>query len=651
MTTPDNTVEWQQYLDGQDYNTRINLYENVNKNERFYAGDQWAGVVANGLPTPVFNIFKRIINYFIASILSQNVAVQFTPENVGDDPSNPEEIEIKEASELITQYSETLFEKLKMTQKIRQWLLDAALSGDAAAYNYFDMSIETMQAMMGDICIEEIDSVNIMFGNPNDKRVQKQPYIIIAFRQLVADLKKEAELYKIPQARIDLITPDVEYEYQAGDRSKIEMDNKGEQVGKCQALLKLWKKDGKVLAKKTTRYTDIRPQWDTKLSCYPVAWMNWDPRKNSYHGQAVGTGLVPNQIFINKMFAMAMMSMMHTAFPKLLYNKSYITAVNNQVGAAIGADVGTDVNISNIATYLNPGNMSNQVFELIDKAIQYTKDMLGASDAALGDVKPENTSAIIAIQQAAAVPLETIKQNLYQFIEDIGYIWLDFMANYYGKRKIDVMELGKRVVKEFDFSMLKKMKMRIKIDVGPSSYWSQITAMQTLDHLLEADRITFKQYLDRLPSGQVPKTQELIKDIESQDVKQQFIWEQMAKFMDSLPPDQKAQIEAIKDPQQMEDQVMQMMMQPQPQAPPEPQVDPAQVQAQQTAEQQAAQQQHELVKGDQQAIQQVQMADAKHQQDLQKNQNQFHQQVLLKQMDHEHQLKLARAGARGGAKK
>src|SRR5690606_18747153 len=138
-------------------------------------------------------------------------------------------------------------------------------------------------------------------------------------------------------------------------------------------------------------------------------------------------GLIPNQIFINKMFAMAMMSQMHTAFPKAIYNKNVITGWNNTIGAAIGVNVGQEVNIGNIATYLNTGNMSEQVFKLIDLAIQYTKDMLGATDAALGEVKPDNTSAIIAVQQSSAIPLETVKQNLYQFIEDIGYIWLDFM--------------------------------------------------------------------------------------------------------------------------------------------------------------------------------------------------------------------------------
>src|SRR5690606_19061197 len=135
----------------------------------------------------------------------------------------------------------------------------------------------------------------------------------------------------------------------------------------------------------------------TTLSLYPVGFMNWDARKNSYHGQAVGTGLIPNQVFINKMFSLAMMSLMHTAFPKAIYNKNLVAGWNNAVGSAIGIDADNLTNINNVAAYMKPGEMSNQVFQLIDTAIKYTKDMLGATDAALGDVKPDNTSAIIAV--------------------------------------------------------------------------------------------------------------------------------------------------------------------------------------------------------------------------------------------------------------
>lgn len=556
------TEEWRQYQAGIDYNTKINLYETVNKNERFYSGDQWNGVVANGLPTPVFNIFKRIINYFISAILSQDIKIQFVPENVGDEPNDEDEEFIKDAAELITQYSDTLWEKKKINMKCRQWLLDAANSGDAASYNFWNADIQTMQDMIGDIDMESVDNVNVMFGNPNSREVEAQPYILIAFRELVGKLKEEAKANKIPADQIRLISHDEETQHQSGDRSKTELDEKDSDVGKTIALLKLWKKEGKVYAKKITKYTTIRPEWNTKLSRYPVAWMNWDHRKNSYHGQAVGTGLVPNQVFINKMFAMAMMSLMHTAFPKAVYNKNFITAWNNQVGASIGVDAGQG-NVGDYAKYLDTGQMSEQVFKTIELAIQYTKDMLGANDSLLGDVNPEQASgrSIIAVQQAAAVPLENIKQNLYQFLEDNANIWLDFMANYYGKRSVDVEVMGKREIKEFDFDKLKDMKFRIKIDVGPSSYWSELAAMETLDNLLATEKINFLQYLDRVPSGVIPQKQELVEEIKQQDTQQQFIYEQMARFMEQLPPEIQQMVQGM-EAEEQENTLMEWMMLP-----------------------------------------------------------------------------------------
>ena len=59
---------------GREYNRSIGLYDTVNRNERFYRGDQWAGVEAGDLPTPVFNLFKRVINYFVSTIMSQKMS-------------------------------------------------------------------------------------------------------------------------------------------------------------------------------------------------------------------------------------------------------------------------------------------------------------------------------------------------------------------------------------------------------------------------------------------------------------------------------------------------------------------------------------------------------------------------------------------------
>ena len=48
------------------------------------------------------------------------------------------------------------------------------------------------------------------------------------------------------------------------------------------------------------------------------------------------------------------------------------------------------------------------------------------------------------------------------------------------------------------------------MDVGASSYWSEIATVQTLDNLLMQKVITLDEYLERLPEGFVSMKQELI---------------------------------------------------------------------------------------------------------------------------------------------
>jgi hypothetical protein len=261
---------------------------------------------------------------------------------------------------------------------------------------------------------------------------------------------------------------------------------------------------------KATKGAVIRKDVKTKQKLYPVAMMNWDHRKNSYHGQAVCTGIIPNQTFINKMFAMVMLNLMNTAFPKVVYDTTIIKAWDNQIGASIGVKGGQDVR--NVAAYMQPGQMSSQIMNVIDAAINYTKELLGATDAGLGEVRPENHAALIAVQQASAIPLELVKANMYQFVEDIGLIWLDMMGAYYGLREVEINVEGQRQMAQFNFDLLQQMKLKLKIDVGPSSYWSEITNAATLDNLLMNDKINFLQYLERQPKGHIPKVDTLIED-------------------------------------------------------------------------------------------------------------------------------------------
>ena len=63
--------------------------------------------------------------------------------------------------------------------------------------------------------------------------------------------------------------------------------------------------------------------------------------------------------------------------------------------------------------------------------------------------------------------------------------------------------------------------MSIQLDVGASSYWSEIASQQTLDNLLVQNKIDLVDYLERIPNGYITKKQELIEKLKAAQQPQQ----------------------------------------------------------------------------------------------------------------------------------
>jgi hypothetical protein len=204
---------------------------------------------------------------------------------------------------------------------------------------------------------------------------------------------------------------------------------------------------------------------------------------------------------------MSMLSLMTTAYPKVIYDKTRIPKWDNRVGAAIGVN-GGDMN--GVARIMDPAQVSPQIAQFIQLAIDQTNRNLGATSTALGDTRPDNTSAIIAMQRAAAVPSEITKQALHDCLEELVRIYIEFMAEYYGLR-VSTVPGGHEM---FSYDRLKDWDPGLKIDVGASSYYSEIAAIQTLDNLLSQGRITTAQYLKRIPDGFIPDRRGLLSEFE-----------------------------------------------------------------------------------------------------------------------------------------
>lgn len=503
--TPEQVqAEYQKML---GYNTAVNLDETVRANENFFIGKQWEGVDAKGLPTPVYNFLKQVVLFSVANITTDNIKMQATPLACERTPEGVERV-----AEIVNKEFDRLFEFNRVPNLVREYMRNAAVDGDSCLFTFWDDTVDAGFGLRGGIRTEIVDNMRVGFGNTACRDPQKQPYILIERREMTKELRRAAKEAGNP--RWGDIQPDTENHNTGSYKNSSERST---------VLLRMWKerKTGTVWACEVSGRVMLREPWDMGLRLYPVTWINWDYIPDSYHGQALVTGLIPNQIFVNKLFAMSMISLMTSAFPRTVYDKTRIPKWNNAVGAAIGVNGG---DVSGVAKIIDPAQISPQIAQFIQTSVDYTRQFLGATSAALGETRPDNTSAIIALQRAASIPSEITKQNLYKSIEDLGRIYLDFMAAYYGKRKVQVSmpDVGSGILafagKDpeeletvlFDYGILNEMPMALKLDVGASSYWSEMASVQTLDNLLMQDKITIEEYLERIPDGYIPKRQELI---------------------------------------------------------------------------------------------------------------------------------------------
>lgn len=316
-------------------------------------------------------------------------------------------------------------------------------------------------------------------------------------------------------------------------------------------LLTMWRDEesGEIMAMESTLTAEVKKPWSLGIRRYPVCWLPWDAVKDSYHGQAMITGLIPNQVAVNKLWAMTVLSSIKMGFPKYIYDGTRIAKLDNRVGSAIKVN-GGDVNT--VIRSIDPAPVSPQITQLMQLLVEQTEQSLGATAVALGDTRPDNTSAIIALQRAASTPTELSKLALHRCIEDLFRIYLEFIAEYYGKRYVNTeppkevveaaqfagMPLPNTVPMQFDFNIFKKFPMKLKIDVGTSSYYSEIEAMNTLNGLLQGGFISLKQFLERIPDEYVPNRRGLIDECVQAEKQTQMM--QQAQMQQAAPPAEEA---------------------------------------------------------------------------------------------------------------
>lgn len=543
IDTKDPAKLWELYEEGKGYKSRLNLYRTVDVNEQMYAGNQWFGLNAPDIDKPVVNIIRPPVNYMAATIGADDVAIDIAPAF----PSSEDE---RYLDAVTTELLRTR-EQNDMDTLNRQSIIDAAVDGDVGLYHYWDADVKTGQQVSGDVRMHLVENTNVIFGNPAQRDPQRQPYIVIVMRDYIADVIDEAVAngMREEEAR-DKIKPDNSNLYTNEMTDKL-----------VTKLLTFRKDDGKILATISTAEAIIREEWDTGLTLYPVAWFSWQRSRSSYHGVSVVTEMVPTQIYVNKMVAYLLRCTSMYAWPKIIFDGTKIPRWDNRLGANI--KVNGNPNDAYAAIFPGTG-ASADVSGVLDWIMGRIKEASGANDAAIGQIKSDNTSAIIAAQEANTIPLDLVQRAFYSFQEQSIRITLDLLRANAGTRYVALSEdelaaqqkmdaaaimpgtegMGNMMpdeltspvldsaesigtpndiagapegTKPIDFGKLGDMAWQLNVSAGKGSRFSEAIQNATLGNLLQMGLITGLEYMERVAEKYVPNKQGIIDRMKAEE--------------------------------------------------------------------------------------------------------------------------------------
>jgi hypothetical protein len=215
--------------------------------------------------------------------------------------------------------------------------------------------------------------------------------------------------------------------------------------------------------------------------------------------------------------------------------------ITNDPGQIININASEDYDVQKALAYIQPPQFASQLQNVVADIANNTLSDSGANDAALGDLRPDNASAIIAMREAALMPMQVYQNRFYSCIEDIARIWADFWLNMYGERPLKIEDKNGTQYMPFNAERYKTLIINAKVDVGASTLWGESVVITSLGNLLQAGIITPMQYLERIPKGTIPDITGLIDELKAQEEAQAQAQEDfMVQFAQTHPEEYQA---------------------------------------------------------------------------------------------------------------
>lgn len=506
-----NHNTWQAYEAGKEYKRRIGLYDTVRCNRNFYYGEQWEHS-SEGLPRPVFNLVRRITDFLVGSLASESRVIHLNDQRLPFVERSALRQQISESIEMFNRHLAYRWQESRMDSKVYTALLNAAISGNGIFYCWWDADRQNGQLFAGDIRTDCIGIESLFVADVNCADLQQQDYLLLSGRATVEALRREALENGLSPEEAAKIVGDCETEADANELAAVEQQGSE----KATYLIRFYRENGEVVFEKSTRSCLLR-RVHTGLRLYPVAQFHWFERNDRYIGNAPVSSMIANQRYINTAYAMMMKHMTDTAFSKVIYDKSRIPEWSNEVGQAIAAMGGG--NVADAVSVVGVGKMEEGYLDLISNVIETTKNMMGATDAALGEADAHNTSAILALQETSRIVLDHISVNLNRCIADLAEIWADMLCTYAdAARLLPVLENGEVAARSPKYELLKNELLKASVQVGTASRYTPSSTVVLLDKLLDKGYLGVKEYIELLPDGTVSDREALMEKIKEKGV-------------------------------------------------------------------------------------------------------------------------------------
>ena len=527
--TLDQLNDW--YKDAIAYQTAIGLTKTLPECVKFYEGDQWAPVTeaTKFFPRPVVNIVEMNINNKKSQVLSSPVKIVYKSEfdNKGVEKFN--------------RFAEYQQARLKQEELDNKAIIDGEVKGSYCYYYYWDRTVVGLDGLVeGDIAVQLVDPINVLFANPNEKDEQKQEWIMLISRESVDSIKKiadkgvdlkliakdnngsiyneaesdtenfvtvmtrffrhDGEVY-FERATCEVIfnnarpfTPDVEYFRDAIDGKKSKKEEK--------------KTSNKFLANKK------------KATLYPIVFSSWKERDKSIYGRGEVETIIPNQKAINWTLGLQILMAQNEGMSPVIVKPDALKGqkITNEPGQVLTdySKTGNGINFPN-----KPG-MTQASVNLVDKIADLTRVATGSSEVMNGEIISAGMSgaAIAQLQAQALKPIEDLQKGFWRTKEKIGEVLEQFFRFFYNGKKFqykDEKQDNKIITDEFDSKEFEDVHFDVVAEAVAGTVMSDVADINILDGLFAKGAISLNTYISCYPDNAIANRQKLLDKIKEEE--------------------------------------------------------------------------------------------------------------------------------------